>query len=161
MNLPKGKILNYEPALIGRFLIISCSSIGEGSASGKGVFSTSGTSKIPIKIGSRSRSRYKFFFVLSSFLFSKNFIKILIQWPSLFNKFVSGYRSRDGTASITNAHAAGPQSLPFHILPTPHIPSDPDESSHILEQHRVIDEVIHMWQKWTKTQMNYNVSILV
>ena len=89
------------------------------------------------------------------------FIEILIHWPSLLNKFVSGYRSRDGTASITNAHAAGPQSLPFHILPTPHIPSDPDESSHILEQHRVIDEVIHMFQKWSKTQMNYNVSILV
>merc|ERR1719189_2596113 len=82
------------------------SSITEGSASGKGVFSTSGTSKIPIKIGSRSRSR-----------------------------------SRDGTASITNTPAAGPQSLPFHILPTPHIPSDTDESSHILDQHRVIDEV--------------------
>ena len=58
----KGEILNYEQALIVHFLIISCSSIGEGSASGKGVFSTSGTSKIPIKIGSRSRSRYEFVF---------------------------------------------------------------------------------------------------
>ena len=77
----------------------------------------------------------------------------------MLNKFVSGYRSRDGTASITNAHAAGPQSLPFHILPTPHIPSDPDESSHILDQHRVIDEVIHMFRKLTKTQID--VSILV
>ena len=56
----KGEILNYEQALIVHFLIISCSSIGEGSASGKGVFSTSGASKIPIKIGSRSRSRYEF-----------------------------------------------------------------------------------------------------
>ena len=66
----KGEILNYEQALIVHFLIISCSSIGEGSASGKGVFSTSGTSKIPIKIGSRSRSRYEFVLVLCSFLFS-------------------------------------------------------------------------------------------
>ena len=97
------------------------------------------------------------FLVLSSFLFS--IIEILIQWTSLLNKFVSGYRSRDGTASITNAHVAGPQSLPFHILPTPHIPSDPDESSHILDQHRVIDEVIHMFQRSTKTEIN--VSILV
>ena len=57
----KGEILNYEQALIVHFLFISCSSIGEGSASGKGVFSTSGTSKIPIKIGSRSRSRCELF----------------------------------------------------------------------------------------------------
>ena len=64
----KREIWNYEQALTVRFLIISCSSIGEGSASGKGVFSTSGTSKIPIKIGSRSRSRYEF--VLSFELFS-------------------------------------------------------------------------------------------
>ena len=91
------------------------------------------------------------FLVLRYFLF---FIKYWYNDHHCLTYLSTGYRSRDATASITNAHAVGPQSLPFHILPTPHIPSDPDESSHILDQHRVIDEVIHMFKRSTKTQMN-------
>ena len=138
--------------MIDHFLIISCSSIGEGSTSGKGVFSTSGTSKIPIKIGSRSRSRYEFVLGFKIFSVFSTINKYRYNEHYCLSYSFLGYRSRDGTASITNAHVAGPQSLPFHILPTPHIPSDPDESSHILDQHRVIDEVIHTFKRSTKTQ---------